>query len=182
MCDEINCDCDEVFGRPYFPDGAQLDAAVAEAILRSYPELWRQWQAEAYGPWKEGHRPGPGGFRRLHSPTYLRAVIRQYEYLREGGDRPDPALAARCEAIVAARPEIAEDRRHKLNDPFWRAPTAEMLGYTPEGVSHYYDPEYLKHKVDHADKLDDLFSREALDSRRESRRWRAASSKAAADN
>jgi hypothetical protein len=96
-------------------------------------------------------------------------VISQHQYLAEGGDRPGPALAARCEAIVAARPEIAEDRRRTLNDPWDRALTKEIIGYTP-GIASLYDPEDLKRKVDYANKLDDPFSRVSL----ENDQWRRA--------
>jgi hypothetical protein len=164
VCDSADCDCDELFKRPYFPDGEHLDASVTEAILRPYPELWRQWQARVLEPQARAEL-GAGGLKRYHSPTYLKAVIREYKYLREGGDRPDPALAARCEVIVSARPELAEERRQWLSDPWQRALTAEMLGYTPVGVADYYDPHYLQREVDYANKLDDPFSRESLRSR-----------------
>jgi hypothetical protein len=90
-------------------------------------------------------------------------VIRQHLYLVRGGDRPDPALAARCEQIVSARPDMAEWRRQVLKDPWWRA-CGELAGAT-ETVADQYDPEYLQHKVDYANKLDDPFSREAITTR-----------------
>ena len=147
--------------------------SVPEAMLRPYPELWRQWQDERNVPWEEDGHDAPGSDleRRLHSPIYLRAVIREYEHLRQGGDQPDPALAARCEAIVAARPEIAEFRRRRLNDPWWRALTGGMLGYTPEGVADLYDPDHLKGMVDYANRLDDPFSREGIEDRRKVADW-----------
>lgn len=142
MCETADCDCAEIFLRFDFPDGAHLDESVAEAILAAYPELWEQWQARVLETRARNYLP-PSALRQYYSPTYLHAVISQHQYLAEGGDRPDPALAARCEAIVAARPEIAEDRRRTLHDPWERALTKEMIGYTP-GIASLCDPEDLK--------------------------------------
>jgi len=94
MCDAADCECAEIFRRPYFPDGAHLGASVAEAILRPYPVLWAQWQAKVLAP-DAMLRLGPGGLKQYHSPTYLREVIRQHAWLANVGDRPDPELAAR---------------------------------------------------------------------------------------
>src|ERR1022692_3114114 len=142
MCDKPGCELETTF-----PDGKSLDTAVPEAMLRPYPELWKQWQVKVYGPWEDGLGPGPGGDPMYHSPTYLKAVIHEYEWLREGGDRPDPALSARCEAIVTARPKYAEERRRYLSDPWQRAQTSEMLRYRVASVADYYDPEYLQNKI-----------------------------------
>ena len=148
-------------------DGAHLNASVVEAILRPYPELWRQWQARVQRP--EAHdKLGSDGLRQYHSPTYLTAVIREYDHLREGDDRPDRALAKRCEAIVSSRPEFAEERRRNLNDPWWRADSAltpEIFGYEPIGVGHYYDPAWLQSHVDGLNELDDPFSQRAIEHR-----------------
>jgi len=179
ICDSADCDCDEIFRRPYFPDGEHLDAAVVEPILRPYPALWEQWKAAVLVPdaMKDTDR---AGLKRYHSPTYLRAVIRQHLHLSRGGDRPDPRLAARCEEIVSGRPEIAEDRRHVLDDPWQRA--VRDLSDTVESVVDLYDPKYLQSKVDYANKLDDAFSREAIRSARNEIIWDGERKASAPDN
>ena len=164
LCGSSNCDCDDIFKQPDFLDGAHLDASVVEGILAPYPELWAQWQTRVLEA-GEGRELGAGGLRMYHSPTYLKSVVHEFEHLRQGGDHPDPAHAARCEAIVSERPEFARERRQHLNDPWWRAQTAEMLGYEPVGVSHYYDPAWLQRRVDLLNKHDDPFSREAIEFR-----------------
>jgi hypothetical protein len=125
------------------------------------------WAEERYLPWEEeGHaHPDSQLERRLHSPTYLRAVIAEYEGLRDGTAQPDAALAARCESIAGARSEIADDRQRKLADPWWRATTPEMRGYSYEVLADLYDPDYLQARVDHADELDQPFSRKGIEKR-----------------
>jgi hypothetical protein len=156
MCDADNCEFEETF-----TDGKRLDAAAAAAILSPYPELLAQWKAELYAP-LEGCPPGPSDDPMLYSPTYLKAVISEYLWLRDGGDRPNPAVAALCEQIVASRPALAQERRRYLANPWRRAQTAEMLHYRVTTVADYYNPDYLQEKVDYLDRLDDPFDPAAI--------------------
>lgn len=162
-----------------FPDGRSLDAKAATDVLRPYPELLRQWQIEVCGPWKEGYGPGPGGLRRLHSPTYLRAVVREYLHLRNGGDQIDPGLAARCDQIAAARREVTEQRRSYLSDPWARAQSADMLGYEPLTVALCYNPEYLQSRVEYFTRREDPFDEVSIWERDTDARWNARSLKEA---
>ena len=138
MCAPETAACTEMHDP--FADGAHLNAAVAERILQDYPELWAQWQAKVLAS-SALDDLGPGGVRMYHSPTYLRCVVREYEHLAQGGDRPDPELEARCVAAASARPGLAERRRRELDDPWWRALDAP---FENESIPAYYDPERLK--------------------------------------
>jgi hypothetical protein len=142
-------------------------------MLKPYPELLSQWQAKVYGPWKSGFLPSPSDIQMYHSPTYLKSVVREHLWLRSGGDRPDPSVASRCEAIVAARPEIAEERRRFLSDPWRRAVGSCVESGLTETVSHFYDASYLQDMVDFAVRQDDPFDSVAIKSRVRDARWAA---------
>lgn len=168
-------DDDGLERREIFTDGESLDAEAASAILRPYPELLEQWQAKLYKRWSPGQAPGPSRSPMLYSPTYLRAVVEEYLILRNGGDQIDPGLAAYCEQIAAARPEVAEDRRSYLGDPWARAQRPEMLNYRPATVADYYDPEYLQTQVDFLNRSEDPFDEVGIWVRERDARWKTRS-------
>src|ERR1700736_1162579 len=120
MCEPYNpeCSCDD--WPVTFRDGHHLNPSVAQAILLPSPELLEQWQVKVHKQWP-GASGGPSDDPMLYSPTYLKTVINEYLWLRNGGNRPDPTAAARCAQIVSPRSGIAADRRSYLGDPWRRA-------------------------------------------------------------
>ena len=163
----LDDDCER---RVTFPDGLSLDAEAAAAILRPYPELLEQWQAQLYDEFP-GLPPVRCKDPMIYSPTYLRAVISEYLLLRNGGDRVDPGLAARCEQIAAVRSEVVEERRSYLSNPWRRAQSAEMLGYRPLTVADCYDPEYLQSRVDYFTRREDPFDEVGIQERLVDAKW-----------
>jgi hypothetical protein len=90
-------------------DGMDLDPSVPEEILGPYPGLLQHWQATVFAR-DAVKKLGSGGVKRYYSPAYLHAVVRQHWWLTKGpGECPDPALAARCEAIASTYPGLPSD-------------------------------------------------------------------------
>lgn len=138
-----------------FMDPRSLDRSEPTALLEPHPELWSYWLREMDSP-DALDRYWTGGIACMHDPRYLRDVVRQHEYLVDGGDSPMPAVfAERMETLLASAPDYAEMRQRFLANPWKRA-------LKPDYIRCYYLPAFVETDLHYWVESRDPFSETSL--------------------